>query len=110
MNADGRVRQADANGAGVAVNCVGVANNAAVLLGAITIIVAGERAVPDAEWDSVPTVADCGKRAYMSETAGNWTLTAPSTAGSTVLKTGILTVGGAGSVKIVVQIGEGTVL
>ena len=108
--ANARVWKADANGAGELVNCVGVANNAAAALGAVTVIVAGERAVPDAEWDAVPVVADCGKRAYMSETAGNWTLTAPSTAGSTVLKTGILTVGGAGSVKIVVQIGEGTVL
>ena len=106
------VIKADANGAITSrFNVIGVANNAASGAGpSVTVLMAGERSIPDAEWDSFPTTSDVGSRVYLSETAGNWTLTAPTTAGSWVLKTGIVSQGGTGAVKTVVQIGEGILL
>jgi len=97
----GRVFKADANGAGQLPNVIGVADSSVGVLEAVEVVVLGERAIPDAEWDSVPALADVGKYAYLSETAGNWTLTAPSTSGSTVIRVGIVSVGGAGTVKVV---------
>lgn len=105
-----RVFKADANGAGELVNAVGI--NLAAVGGsgsAVNVVVMGEVAIPDAIWDAVPGTGDVGKRVYMSETAGKLTLTEPATVGSTVLRIGHVTVGGAGAVKIVVQLGEGFV-
>jgi hypothetical protein len=46
---------------------------------------------------------------YVSENVGKLTLTAPVSSGSNVLKMGIVTQGGAGAVKISIQIGEGLI-
>jgi hypothetical protein len=105
-----RIFKADSNGAGELVNVVGVAATTVGSAASLSVYVAGERPIPDAQWDAFPVVADVGKRAYLSTTAGNWTLTAPSTSGDWVLKTGIVTVGGTGAVKVAIQIGEGTLL
>lgn len=102
--------KADANGAGTRTNAVGFTATAVTASNPATIVVSGEVAVADASWDSVPTTSDVGAPVYMSETAGNVTLTAPSTSGSTVQKVGIVSVGGTGAVKVLVQIGDGIVL
>ena len=69
-------------------------------------MVLGEISIPDSEWDSVPATTDVGQLAYMSMTAGNWTLTAPSSEESYVQKCGIVSKGGSGNVKIILQIGD----
>ncbi len=100
---------AGANGIGIRY-VVGI-TLAAVTSGApATIHVAGELAIPDAVWDAVPAVTDVGLPVYMSETAGNLTLTAPTASGRTVLKVGIVSVGGTGAVKVVFQVGDPTLI
>jgi hypothetical protein len=113
QNASGspRVFNADSNGAAPLPNVIGVASTAAASAGlAVSVIVSGETATPDAAWDAIPAVTDVGKRAYLSENVGKWTLTAPTTAGSWVLKSGIVSAGGTGAVRVFVQIGEGVLL
>jgi hypothetical protein len=105
-----KVFRADADGSGQLPNVVGIAATAASSGGAVSVQTSQDQSIPDARWDAIPATSDVGKRVYLSENVGNLTLTAPSTAGSTVLKIGIVTVGGTGAVKIAVQIGEGTVL
>jgi hypothetical protein len=87
-------------------NVIGIADATVVLNATLSVLTDGERAIPDAIWDSVPVVGDVGKRAYLSEANGKLTLTAPTTAGSTVIKCGIITKGGAGLVKMLIQVGE----
>ncbi len=105
-----KVFKADANGAGELVNVVGFSSTAATVDTSVDVVVSGEISTPDAVWDSVPAVTDVGKKAFLSETAGKITLTAPSTSGSTVIKVGIVTRGGTGAVKLAIQIGDGVVL
>ena len=101
--------RADANGATNRKNAIGVAVRAALISTNLVVVVAGEVSTPDAAWTGgVPAVGDVGSKAFLSETAGLWTLTAPVTAGSRVLRVGIITRGGTGAVKVDVQIGEGT--
>lgn len=105
-----RLFKADSNGTTPRKNIVGVA--ATTVAGAgflVTVVVSGEVSVADAQWDIVPVVADVGQKVFLSETAGNWTLTAPSTSGDIVIRTGIVSQGGAGAVKVVFQVGEGTI-
>lgn len=105
-----RVFRADADGGTELQDAVGISGSTVAGAGsAVTIYVAGERSVPDAQWDSVPAVGDVGKRVYLSATAGNLTLTAPSAAGSTAIRVGWVTTGGAGAVKVLIGIGEGIV-
>jgi len=105
-----RAFEGDANGTGNRPKVIGF--TAAVIASAAsgTVQVASDVAVPDANWDSVPVVANVGDAVYLSETVGNVTLTAPSTSGSTVVQLGIVTVGGAGAVEIAINIGDPTVL
>jgi hypothetical protein len=106
-----RVFRADANGAGERVNGVGFNISAVGASGlAVSVRLAGEIAVADALWDAVPTTAQVGRRVYMSETVGNVTLTAPALPGSMVLRVGIVSVGGAGVTRLIIQIGEGEVV
>jgi hypothetical protein len=87
------------------------ANVLGIAASATTVVVSGEVAIANGFWDAVPVVADVGKPVYASEiTAGNLTLTAPSTSGNVVQKVGVLTVGGSGACKVVVQIGDNTTL
>lgn len=104
------VYRADSNGTAPLPNAIGVASAAATAGNAVSVVIAGEIATPDAVWDAVPAVTDVGKRAYLSETVGNWTLTAPTTSGSWVLKTGIVSRGATGNVRVIVQVGEGVLL
>jgi hypothetical protein len=70
----------------------------------------GELHVPDAVCvGDAPAVTDVGKRAYLSEVAGSWTMTAPTSAGWTVVRMGTITVGGAGLVTALMKIGDPTV-
>ena len=89
-------------------NVVGIANATVGAAASLDIIVSGERTVPNGEWDSAPVTSDVGKISYLSTTPGNWTLTAPATAGDTVIKAGILTMvdSKASTTRVNVQIGD----
>lgn len=88
-------------------NVVGVADGYSLGSGStLTVLVTGEVNIPDGQWDVVPTVTDVGKLAYLSEIAGNWTLTGPTNPGSFAQKCGIVTRGGPGTSNIVIQIGD----
>lgn len=106
-----RVFKADANGSGERQNPIGVAVAAAASAGdPVSVRVAGEISLADARFDSLPGVANVGQRVFMSTTAGNFTLTAPSTSGDVVQKVAIVSRGGTGNVRVIVQIGEGILL
>ena len=107
-----RAFQADANGVTTRPNAIGFAKAGAALGAAVDVIVAGETTIPDSQWDAVPVVADSGKRVYMSTTAGKVTLTAPAASGDTVLRVGIVSFAdaNANTTRVIVQIGEPTVL
>lgn len=100
-----RVFKAEADNASI-LYVVGIAYEAGSITNTIRMQIAGEISIADSIWDSVPTIADVGKPAYLSTTIGKLTLTAPSSAGNSVQKCGIITKGGSGLVKMVVQIGD----
>lgn len=101
-----RVFKAESDGYGVNSFVIGVAGNSASIGQEVKIIVLGEKSIPDSEWDVVPAQSSVGQPVYLSKTAGNWTITAPSTSLSFVQKCGILSRGGTGVVKVIVQIGD----
>jgi hypothetical protein len=106
-----KVFRADADGAAELVNVMGLNQTAvgAVDL-AVTVIVMGRLSVPDAQFTGgVPAVADVGKYVYLSETIGTLTLTAPSTAGSTIIIVGTVSTGGTGAVQINVNVRTPTI-
>lgn len=70
----------------------------------LTVYLSGERSVADAEFDAVPATTNVGQPVYMSATAGNMTLTAPTASGSVLQKIGIVSRGGSGAVKVVIQV------
>lgn len=72
---------------------------------AVTVRISGVAAVATGRFDTAPAAADVGKRVFMSVTAGQITLTAPTTSGDVVQRVGIL-VDGSGSPKVLVQVGE----
>jgi hypothetical protein len=100
---------ADSAGAAVRKNPVGMARQTVAISGVLSIAVSGEVIVPDAEWNVVPAATAAGVRVYLSDSApGNWTTTAPSGSGDMAIRTGILSQGGAGASKVILQFGEGT--
>jgi hypothetical protein len=106
-----KVFRADANGAGELPNVIGLNQSAvgAVDL-AVTVIVFGRLSVPDAAFTGgVPAVGDVGKYVFLSETVGLLTLTAPTTAGSTILIVGTVSTGGTGAVQINVNVRTPTI-
>ncbi len=98
---------ADANSTGAEAEPSGGAIIAGVTGEIIGIRVAGELDVPDAYWDSVPAATAVGSRVYMSETAGNWTTTMPTTTGVMQIQVGKLTRGGTGACKVQVSLQRG---
>jgi len=78
----------------------------------VDIIYAGELTIGDTLWDTAPGAADAGKKVFMSTTAGNVTLTAPSTTGDRVIRVGIVSFADntVNTTRVVVQFGEGTTL
>lgn len=76
--------------------------------GAITVRVSGETiTLVDLRWsDTLPAVTNVGQRVFLSATTGKVTLTAPDTSGQTKLKVGILTAGGTGACKVLLQTGD----
>ena len=102
-----RLFHADANGAAPLNTAYLVATSSAGAAGiSVTVAANGDQVdVPDAVWDAVPAVTDVGSPVYLSETAGNWTLTAPSTSGSTVQSVGYVSRGGAGAVRVLIVVG-----
>jgi hypothetical protein len=102
---------ADHSAAGDKANGLGLAKTGYAVDAVADIIVAGEIPVPDAEWDSTPAAADAGKIVWFSTTtAGNLTTTIPTTSTEVRQKAGVLTVGGTGACKVVVQVGDALVL
>jgi hypothetical protein len=95
-----RLFRADAaNGTAARATVIGVSGSTVGASGSsVTVYVAGERSIPDAQWDSVPAAADVGSPAFMSATVGSWTLTAPTS--GTYQQCGIVTQGGTGAVKV----------
>lgn len=90
-----------ANAVGICLTTVGASGNA------VRIATIGTTNIPDAFWDtSAPVAADIGKRVFMSATAGNVTITAPSSPGQSILKVGIISSINVGSVSIAMQIGD----
>lgn len=89
-------------------NPVGIAKAGAAATAAVTVIVGGKVAIPDALWASVPVVGDVGKKVYADGASnGEYTLTPPTASGDNQIRVGIVAVGGSGAVEIIVQIGEG---
>jgi hypothetical protein len=103
---------ADAGGAPHIGRILGIALAAAAGDGsAVSVVIAGQVDVPDALWDALPAVADVGQYAYLSETDfGFLTMTAPTTIGATRIKVGIISRGGTGAVRVVVQVTEALIL
>jgi hypothetical protein len=102
------VTPAAANGAGTLTNPIG-ASPGVINWGGTHFDVqsSGEMHVPNNVWTGgVPAVTDVGKPVYLSETAGAWTMTAPTSSGSTVVRMGTITVGGAGLVMVLINIGD----
>lgn len=104
------VAEADATTEAMA-RVVGIASGSAADDGQVMVIVAGETNVPDTIWTGgVPVEADVGKYVYLASLPGVLTLTAPTTSTHTVIKVGVVTRGGAGAVRIDVQIGDGLII
>jgi hypothetical protein len=104
-----RVFLCDAAGAGgdARKNAYGLAHTMAAIGEAVTVLLAGERTVPDAYWiGGVPLASDVGKIVYSTETPGSFSLTPPITPSSVTQKVGILSMGGAGTCRVTVQIGN----
>jgi len=100
--------KADANGTQDLKNVVGVAASTVGAGAAISVINTGEVSLADANWDVAPVAADAGSRAYLSTTAGKWTLTAPNASGDFTIRVGVVSQKSvAGVSKAVMQIGEG---
>jgi hypothetical protein len=84
----GKVFSADANGTGTLPNCIGVTvSGASADADPIFVTSFGQNPVV---FDGNVTTADIGKYAYLSETAGQATLTAPTASGSSVVRVGIV--------------------
>jgi hypothetical protein len=99
---------AAANGAGTLTNPIGASPGIVYHPGThFEVQSSGEMHVPDNVWiGGVPAVTDVGTPVYLSETAGAWTMTAPTSSGSTVVRMGTITVGGAGLVMVLIKIGD----
>jgi hypothetical protein len=112
VNAAGspRVQKADATNTDARLNAVGFAVAGAAAGAAVTVRIAGVADVPVALFDlPAPTPVNVGQRVFVSTTAGKVTLTAPSASGDIVQRVGVL-VDGSGSPKVLVQIGDPTLL
>ena len=105
-----KVQKADATNTDVRLNPVGFAVAAALAGAAVTVRVAGVADVPAARFDvPAPGVANVGQRVFVSTTSGQITLTAPSASGDVLQRAGVLVDGGANP-KVLVQIGDPTLL
>lgn len=103
-----RVFKADADAAGNRRRSVGVANAASLSGAPVYILTSGaERVIPDAAWEggTFPAAADVGKPVFLAKTTpGCSTLTvAAYVAGDTVQQVGVVTQGGTGVAKIIVE-------
>lgn len=104
-----RVQKADATNADARLNPVGFAVAGAAAGAPVTVRIAGVADVPAALFDAAPAPANVGQRVWTSTTAGQITLTAPTTTGNIVQRAGVLVDGGA-SPKVLVQIGDPVLL
>jgi hypothetical protein len=103
-NTEARVYLCDANETDEVSNAIGIATGASTAGNAITMQLTGESIViPNAEWDTFPATTAVGQAVYMSETAGNVTLTIP-TGNLTVQQVGNVSIGGTGVAKIIINV------
>ncbi len=84
----GKVVTADANGAGTLPNCIGPSPTGASADGDPALVVYDGPA--PVVFDTTVATSDIGKYAYLSATAGQATLTAPSASGTSVVRLGIV--------------------
>jgi hypothetical protein len=104
-----KVQKADATNTDARLNPVGFAVAAAASGAAVTVRVSGVADVPASQFDSAPAAANVGSRVFVSTTSGKITLTAPSATGDLLQRAGVLVDGGANP-KVLVQIGDPTLL
>jgi hypothetical protein len=98
-----RVFQADADAGDNTENAIGLALAAAGTGAGIQVVVAGEVPTPDAAWTGgVPAAANVGDPVFVSATAGLITLTAPG-GSARVLKIGVVSQGGSGTTRVMVN-------
>lgn len=84
----GKVFAADANGTGTLANCIGVTTNSTAADGDATLVASFGKA--SVVFTASVATTDIGKYVYLSETAGQATLTAPTASGSSVVRVGIV--------------------
>jgi hypothetical protein len=100
-------READANDS-TRDDVIGLATAAITATSSGDAAMCGEVAVPDAQWDSIPAIANIGDIVYLSSTVGNLSLTAPSPP-STIVRVGwVSDAGGTDGVKVAVNVGTPT--
>lgn len=104
-----KVQKADATNTDARLNPVGFAVAAASAGAAVTVRVAGVADVPAARFDAAPGVANVGQRVFVSTTSGQITITAPSASGDILQRVGVL-VDGSANPKVLVQVGDPTLL
>ena len=104
-----KVQKADATNTDARLNPAGFAVAAASAGAAVTVRVAGVADVPAARFDAAPGVANVGQRVFMSTTSGQVTITAPSASGDILQRVGVL-VDGSANPKVLVQVGDPTLL
>ncbi|NBT35348.1 MAG: hypothetical protein EBT03_07390, partial [Betaproteobacteria bacterium] len=86
----GGVEKADATDAANQLEPIGFATAAAGIGAPVSVRVAGLVDVPAALFDVAPIAANVGERVWLSTTAGQITLTAPSVSGDVVQRVGVL--------------------
>jgi hypothetical protein len=105
-NSEARVYKCDANDTGVGEsNSSGIATTTSNTGTSVTVQLTGESIViPNGEWDTTfPADTQAGVPVYMSETAGNLTVTIP-TGNVTVQQVGTVSIGGTGVAKILINV------
>lgn len=103
------VQKADATNTDNRLNPVGFVIAGAAAGAPVAVRIAGVADVPAALFDAAPAPANVGQRVWTSTTAGQITLTAPTTTGNIVQRVGVL-VDGSANPKVLVQIGDPVLL
>lgn len=102
-----KIREGDATSADLRTVLIGIAPLAITSAATGLVVTAGEVAVPDAAWAAaeggVPATSNVGDIVFLATEIGHLALTAPSGGTNTVVKVGVVTVGGAGAVKVLIK-------
>ena len=90
FNTTNGVIEGDANSGDTRESTIGLVLVGVGSAASVDILIAGEMAIPDAQWDAAPGAGASGSLVYLSDTVGNVTTTAPGGA-SRVMKLGLIT-------------------